>query len=173
MTTPRPFKCVWADGVFRPATPWHVRECAERFGEGEIVTLDQHEERSMASHGHYFAALNEAWQNLPESVAQQFLSFEHFRKTCLIRCGYANERQFVAGSKAEASRLAAFMRPLDEYAIVAPKECVVSVWTAKSQSMKAMGNAEFQDSKSKVLEYAASLVGVSLRELLKNTGNAA
>lgn len=49
---------------------------------------------------------------------------------------------------------------MDEYAIVEAVECVVRVYTAKSQSMKAMGNRDFQQSKSDVLDFVDDLLGV-------------
>ena len=39
-----------------------------------------------------------------------------------------------------------------EYAVVTVREAVVRVYTAQSQSVKAMGAKAFQDSKTKVLD---------------------
>jgi len=41
----------------------------------------------------------------------------------------------------EAQRIAAFIKPMDTYAMVIVNECVVTVYTAKSQSLKAMASA--------------------------------
>ena len=75
----------------------------------------------------------------------------------------AANSEFVASSKAEATRLAAFLRPIDDYAVVSVDHCVVTVWTAQSQSMKAMGKEAFQESKTKVLDYVGSLLGIERR----------
>jgi len=49
---------------------------------------------------------------------------------------------------------------MDDYAVVVARDAVVVVWTAKSQSMKAMGKVEFQRSKDAVLTECARLIGV-------------
>ena len=132
--------------------------CDEQYVIGEKYLLDAVECRSLASHNHYFAALNELWSNLPEKIDFMFPTAEHLRKHCLIMTGYRDERSFVAASKAEATRLAAFIKPIDDYAIVSVHENTVMVWTAKSQSYRAMGKVDFQKSKTDVLDYANSLI---------------
>lgn len=138
----------------------HRRAATERYVVGERYQMEAIEERSQRSHSHYFAAINEIWSSLPDDKAVHFPTSEHLRKFALIRCGYSDQRQIVCASKAEAQRVASFVRPMDGYAIVTTHEAVVSVFTAQSQSRKAMGNKEFQDSKTKVLEYLSGLIGV-------------
>jgi hypothetical protein len=104
------------------------------------------------------------WHSLPESAAAQFPTSEHLRKFALIKCGYANHRQFVASSKAEALRIAAFVRPTDEYAVVSVDGNIVNQWTAQSQNMRAMGKQAFQASKEAVLDYIGALLGVDHRK---------
>lgn len=164
MAAPSPIACVWTGETFRPL-PGHFRRAAEQYGEGEVVTLAPVEDRSAASHRHYFAAINEAFQNLPEVMTERFASPEHLRKYALVRAGYRDERTIVASSKAEAKRLEAFIKPMDEYAFVVRSEATVTVYTAKSQNMRAMGKAEFQASKDKVLTVLASLIGVDVTQL--------
>jgi hypothetical protein len=62
---------------------------------------------------------------------------------------------------------------MDDFAVVIVREAVVLVWTAKSQSVKAMGAKDFQQSKSDVLDFLADLIGVSSDELAKHGGMAA
>ncbi len=143
----------------------HQRLADDQFTVGETYTLEVVEERSAASHSHFFAALNEAWSNLPDDLAQRFQTVEHLRKYALIKAGYFDERSIVCASKAEASRVAAFIKPMDGYAIVATSEATVRVFTAKSQSMRAMGKETFQDSKTKVLEIVADMIGKSRAQL--------
>lgn len=161
-----PFEAIWheREGVFRPLARFHNVVAAE-YGDGECVRLVRQEARSQASHNHFFAALNDAWLNLPEGEAERFPSAEHLRKWALIKAGYRDERTFVCGSKAEAQRLAAFVKPMDEYAVVVVREAVVTVWTAKSQSMRAMGKADFQRSKDDVLEVVAGMIGATPAQL--------
>ena len=66
----------------------------------------------------------------------------------------------VGGAQAEAERVASFMRPMDDYCIVVPVNCVVRVWTAKSQKKSAMDAREFQQSKTDVLDFIDDLLGV-------------
>ena len=56
-------------------------------------------------------------------------------------------------------RVAAFVRPLDDFAVVETDGLVVTVYTAKSQSMRAMGKKTFQESKDAVLRVIAELIG--------------
>src|SRR3546814_8478118 len=104
---------------------------------GETYSLVPQEDRSAVSHRHYFVSLHDAWTNLPEDAAERFQTSEHLRKWALIRAGYRDERSIVCASKAEAQRLAAFIKPMDDYAVVLVSEAVVKVCTAKSQDRKS------------------------------------
>jgi hypothetical protein len=162
MNAALPFK--W-DGEVMCPLPGFARRCDAAFVIGEVYNLEAIEQRSAASHRHFFASVNEAWQTLPENLAEQFQTSEHLRKWCLIRAGYAEQRQIVASSRAEALRLAAFIKPMDSYAVVSVRESVVIVWTAESQSMKAMGKERFQASKTAVLELLAVMLECGVTEL--------
>lgn len=153
-----PLVCQWDGDVFRPR---HPRIADRDFVVGQTYALVEQHARSQASHSHFFAALEEAWSNLPEREAERFPTAEALRKFCLIRAGYADSRSIVAASKAEALRVAAFVKPMDAFAVVTVKNAVITVFTAQSQSLKAMGRQIFGDSKQKVLEIAAELVGVT------------
>lgn len=149
-----------------------ARRADAQFVIGQTYRMEAIEERSAVSHRHYFAAINEAWANLPEHMAERFPSPEALRKFALIKAGYADSRQIVAASRAEAQRLAAFIRPMDEYSVVTVDQAVVTVFTARSQSVRAMGKAEFQNSKQKVLGGIADMIGVA-PEALAAHGRAA
>lgn len=155
------------DGEFRTISSWWAGRADKAFVVGELYRLVEHHDRSMNSHRHFFASIAEAWKNLPDEMLDEYPTAEHLRKRALIRKGYADERSFVCASKAEAQRMAAFMKPMDDYAVVSVREAVVRVWTAKSQSVKAMGNRDFQQSKSDVLDFVAGLLGVTADELGK------
>ena len=159
-----PLLFLWEGDCFKPI-PRHAKECDARYVIGEHYALEEIQERSTKSHAQYFAALKEAWLNLPEKMATDFATVEHLRKFALIRCGFYDKRSVSAASRAEALRLAAFIRPMDEYAIVTVSASLVEVYTAKSQSYRTMPKQEFQDSKSKVLDYVASLIDVRPEEL--------
>ena len=117
------------------------------------------------SHDHFFASVQEAYNNLPEDLADDFASPEHLRKWALIKAGYRDERSIVASSKAEALRIAAFIRPMDEFSVVVVREATVTQLTAKSQSLRAMGKVEFQRSKDAVFDVLAKLIGTSVDDL--------
>lgn len=137
-----------------------AKRCDEQFTVHEVYRMEVCEERSMVSHRHFFAAIHEAWMNLPEALGERFATPEHLRKYALIKTGFRDERSFACSSKAEALRLAAFLQPFDDYAVVVVHESTVIAYTAKSQSMKAMGKKDFQRSKDAVLGYCAELIGV-------------
>ena len=138
-----------------------------------VYRLEPREERSSNSHRHYFSCINEAWSNLPETLAERFPTAEHLRKYTLIKAGYFDARTIVAASTAEAQRIAAFVRPLDEFAVVTAREATVAVYTARSQSVRAMGAKEFAASKNAVLDELASMIGTDSKTLAQNAGRAA
>jgi hypothetical protein len=137
--------------------------CGEHFVVGATYTLEEKHERSAASHAHYFASLNEGWLNLPEDTAERFPTPEHLRKFALIRTGHYDERSIQCGSPEEALRLAAFIEPMDEFTIVVVDHAMVTVYTSKSQSIRAMDKKTFQQSKTDVLEYIGTLIGAEIK----------
>lgn len=162
----------WQGDAMEPL-PRFREECDREFVVGQIYRLDVYEERSHKSHAHYFACIADGWQNLPENLAADFPTPECLRKHALIRSGYADKRTFVASSKAEALRIAAFIRPLDEYSIVTVDGAMVTEYRAQSQSQRAMGAKTFQASKDAVLNYIAGLIGTTPATLAANAGRAA
>jgi hypothetical protein len=158
MTAPILFR--WNGDAMEPLPRFH-NVCNAEFTVGEIYRMVVEAERSQISHNHYFATLADKWLSLPENLAFQFATPEHLRKHALILTGYRDEKSFVCSSKAEALRLAAFLKPIDEYAIISVAECAVIMWTAKSQSRKAMGGKLFQKSKSDVLDFVDAMLGLS------------
>jgi hypothetical protein len=165
---PLPF--TWDGESMHPLFP---RRADAHYVVGMEYRLAPYEERSRASHNQYFASVHEAWTNLPEDMADRYPTEDHLRKWALIKAGYRDERSTVCGSKAEAVRFAAFVRPIDDYAVVVANDCTVTVYTAKSQSMRAMGKETFQESKSRVLDVLAAMIGVGTEDLKRNTGKVA
>ena len=146
------------DGIAMVPQPRFQQRCDDDFVVGELYRLEVKEARSIASHNQYFAAIQEYWLNLPEIFGDRFPTADHLRKFALIKCGYYDERSIVASSRAEALRLSAFVKPMDDFAVVTVNEAMVQVFTAKSQKMKAMGKKTFQQSKSDVLDFLEGLV---------------
>lgn len=171
--TAAPIAFQWDGEAMAPASAFWSRKADEAFVIGETYRLVEHHDRSMASHNHYFVAITEGWQNLPEHLAERFPTAEHLRKYALVRAGYADERSIVCASKAEAQRVAAFVKPMDDFAVVVVSEATVKVFTAKSQSMKAMGKKAFQDSKTAVLDVIDEMIGVEHGATAREAGRAA
>ena len=149
----------WDGAAMRPL-PAFAASLTQRFSVGEVVSLEPALARSPPNHRHYFACVREAWVNLPERFALQFPTEEHLRKYALIKTGFCDQRSIVCASKAEARRLGAFIKPLDDYAIVSVADRLVTVFTAKSQSAAAMSKARVQASKAAVLGLLAEMIGV-------------
>lgn len=158
MTVPLPLRYE-GEGCFAPVSAYWGRRADLSYVVGETYRLVEHHERSDASHSHYFAAVKNGFDSLPDRLREEYPTADHLRKKLLIRCGYADERSIVCASKAEAQRVAAFVKPMDEYAIVVVREAVVRVFTAQSQSYRAMGRQTFQESKTKVLDAIDDLLG--------------
>lgn len=131
---------------------------ARSFEKGRVYLMDVVEQRSRASHDHYFATVADLWANLPEGV--DFATPEHLRKFALIKSGWHDSRSIGCASKAEAQRVAAFVKPMDDFAIVTVTGALVTVYTAKSQKIRLMGKADFQKSKDDVLGVIAAMIGV-------------
>lgn len=147
----------WSGEAMQPL-PRFAKACDAAFTVGEVYRMEVQEQRSLISHNHYFATLQDIFMSLPEEADERIKSADHLRKFALIRCGYRDEKSFLCASKAEARRMAAFVQPMDDYAIVVVQEAQVIVYTAKSQSLKAMGKVEFQQSKDDVLSYCQGIL---------------
>lgn len=165
MSDAPPLLFVWNGDGFTPATPYWARQADKHYVIGEKYELVEHHARSTNSHRHYFAAVHEAWSNLPEDLALQFPTSEHLRKYAIIKAGYYDSNTLVCPTKASALATAAFVRPTDDFAVVTVKDNIITRYVAQSQSMRAMGNDKFQDSKSKVLDIVSAMVGTSRKAL--------
>ena len=162
----------WDGEAFVPRSRF-AKICDRIFVVGADYPLVVEEPRSSASHRHFFAQVTDLWRNLPEHLSEDFPSSEHLRKYALIKAGYCDKRSIVCASKAEALRIAAFIEPIDEYALVTVSEAVVTVYTAQSQSTRAMGAKVFQQSKDAVFDFIARLVGVDVETAKRQAGQAA
>lgn len=149
------------EGRWAPASAYWAKKADEEHVVGQVYALAEVQERSSASHAHYFAALNQMWGSLPDDKAMEFPTMDALRKRALIMTGYRSERRLVASSNGEARKIAAFLQPRDTHVLVSVAGHVVVEWTAQSQSMRAMGKAVFQESKDAVLNWVADLLGLA------------
>jgi hypothetical protein len=161
MSADLPIPMRWDGDGFVPLSPKWSAEADRRYVIGEVYRVDIVEDRSDVSHRHEFAWLREAWANLPEELADIYPSPEALRKRALIEAGYFDETIVDAGTNAAAIRVAAAFRAREEFAHVVVRGPLVAIRTAKSQSRRAMGRADFQASKTAIMEIVAQMLGVS------------
>lgn len=169
----RPLLFCWQGDGFTPANVFVQKQADREFVVGEKYMLVEHHERSPESHRHFFASVNEAWKNLPEHLMRDYPTVEHLRKKMLIHCGFADERAIACASEQDAKEVAAFVEPMDDFAVIDVRDGVVRVFTAKSQSVKAMSKSEFQTSKQAVLDALDDLLGLERGTIAKHADKAA
>lgn len=171
--TDEPILLVWEGDGFKPASAYWQSRADKHFVIGERYMMEEVHQRSQASHNHYFAAVEEAWRNLPEDLAQRFPTSEHLRKYALIRTGFCNEQHVVFMTRKDAERAAALIIPLDEFSVIDVRDTTVARYTAKSQRRRAMDKQEFQASKDAVLGLLSEMIGTSPKQLEHHAGMAA
>lgn len=152
------------DGEFKAASKYHARALDKALVVGEVMTWQQVEERSLQSHRHYFAAVHEAWLNLPETISMEFPNSEGLRKYCLIKAGFCTVKKVACRTNREANELTAYLLGLDNFLVCEVSGNVATIYRAESQSMKAMGQKRFQESKQAVLEILSAMIGAEVRE---------
>lgn len=168
MSETPPILSTWTGEHFVPANKHMVERCAKFFEPGGTYRIEFKDDRSAASHKSFFATVNAAWKNLPEDIASDFPSPDHLRKWALCKAGYADERNIVCDTEEDAKRTAALARSLDGFAVIVRRGNVVKVYTAKSQSQRAMKKAEFQASNQAVRNIIAELLKVEPNTLDAN-----
>jgi hypothetical protein len=171
----RPIICIW-DGQHMIPLPRFERLCASQFVVNEEYPLMLVENRSLASHNHYFASLTEAFDNLAEEYAQEFDSVEHLRAWCLCMEGFCTQTRYELNTAADARVLRDVLKVQDKATIVKINGSVAIVYTPESQAMygpNRMHKDRFQASKDAVLARAASMARTTPAELKQNAGRSA
>ncbi len=135
------------------------------FQDGSKYILEVREERSAASHKRSMAWLHDAWLSLPEGLDKRFPSENHLRKWALVRAGFADEEIIPFDSAADAKKAAILVRKKDDYAVIVPKGKVLQIFTAKSQSYRAMDKKTFQESVEAIERVISELLGTTRTEL--------
>lgn len=171
-TSPVPMRFEKDIGFF-PENQYWLNICNYRFGDGEVVTLDEVNDRSQKSHDQLFPLLREAFSQLPEEFKEQFPTAEHLRARALIEAGYFDETVVDAGFPDTAREFAATIRGRSTFSLVVIKDNFVIIRDPRSQSLRSMKKKEFQESKTKVLEIVCDMIGITVEELMSNTGKAA
>lgn len=166
--TGAPIMFRWDGESMVPISNYWAARADKDFVVGETYKMIEFHDRSANSHRHFFASIADAHGNLPDERHDEYPTPEHLRKKALIWKGYRFTRDYVCDTAADARRMAAFVRPMDEYAVIIAKDCVVRVHTAMSQSVKAMGAKEFQQSKQAVLDFVDDLLQVERGSTARN-----
>jgi hypothetical protein len=169
-----------ADGVATKAMAMvpHQRydNVAKRqFQEGETYPLQVTEERSMASHKQFFAAINEGFKNLPENISARFPTATHLRRWLLVQTGWHDEDEFSFDDEKDALRLARWIRSDNEFCVIHHRKGTKSVIVRRprSQDLASMSKQDFEASKRDVLDLLESMVNVPRGTLMKEAGRSA
>ena len=151
------------DGTLRPAKQIRRRmDDVMVVGQTYVVEAKEYDPtpRSSRAHRRNFAELTRLWHNLPEEYARDYPTAEHFRKKLLISEGYYTVKDYAARDNDAALTIAAFVRLMDEYAVVVVSDDVVRVYTAKSQAETAMDKKEFYASMDAIISAAEQMIGI-------------
>lgn len=108
----------------------------------------------------FFAAIRDAWANLPDAMREQFPNPEILRKHALIAIGYCDVITLAVGSKAAAPQIAAAFRMKDQYCVATVRGDVVTVYTARSMARRVLLKRDFREVADKVFHWIASTTGV-------------
>ena len=108
----------------------------------------------------FFAALRDAWANLPDAMRERFPNAEVLRKHSLIAIGYCDVITLACGSKSAAPHIAAAFRMKDAYCIAAVRGDVVTVYTARSMARRVLLKKDFREVADKVFAWIAQETGI-------------
>lgn len=168
---PLPFRWDMARGVMIPEQRFSAL-ARRQFTDGVVYVLEGFTPASHKERGHYFASIKQAWDNLDDEATARYPTPEHLRKWALVKAGWRQENQTVCDNKEDALRLAAFLRKLDDYAVVVVRENVVSIYIARSQKIGRpedglMTEEEWRRSRDDVLAILSGKIGVTSKTLEK------
>ncbi len=168
----RPIACVW-NGEHLIPLPRFMNLCRQMFEVHEEYPLMIVEERSQASHNHYFAAVKEAFDNLAEEYKNGYPTPEHLRADALVQAGFCTETTYAVADATEARKLATSLRRMSPLSIIRVRGDVVKHFEPESQSRPAMKKERFEASKAAVLEIVSAMARTTPAELKKNAGKSA
>ena len=159
MTIPSPCLVRWTGDSFEAAQR-HAKALDAALVIGQQYLIEIHEPHSEKNRRHFFAQLREIWMSLPEEIAERWPTDTAFRKAGLIACGFCKKTEAICATNRQAQDLAASFSRVDDYVVVDIRDRAIAVWTADSQKRSAMSQADFQASKTAVLEWAAAQIDV-------------
>lgn len=160
-----PIVCTWDGFAFTPLPGRALDIARQQHGVGERVAMVPYDSRSRLSHDHYIVTVRAAWQTWPEDYPVAIANEDQLRKHALIRTGHYDESACTFASPEDAAAYTTMMTRAVDYAEFSAFEDVVIVRIAKTQKKKAMGAAEFQQSKDDVLGFLSAVLGVDVTTL--------
>ncbi len=155
--------------------------CKGQYHEGEEYPLLPIEVRSRASHSQFFAAIRDAYDNLPEKFCAEhrWTCADDMRKDLLIESGFGEQKTFECRGKKHAIMLATFIRDETGFCKISflldekGEPSIVRVRRALSQDLASMDKHTFEESKKKVLELLEGIIGLARGDLMRNAGRSA
>lgn len=136
--------------------PHHCPECGCELS-SDIFSADEMRKR-------FFATIREVHLNLPDELRQRWPSSETLRKEALIAAGWCDTMQVVAGSKSAAPGIAAAFKSKDQYCVVVVRGDVLTVYTARSMSRRALPRPQFKDVAQKAYDWIEQQTGIDGRQ---------
>jgi hypothetical protein len=165
MTTAGPISFVYQDGAFRPAGRYAAEQVAARYGDGQVVKLVEYEPRSRAHHNWFFVAVTHVFENLTDEQRLLWPTEEALRKYALCKAGCCDVATHVCSSKAEAERLAGFLRSHRMADLVVHDGSLVTALSAWSMKYREMSKTRFRECVEKTLPILADIIGVEVEAL--------
>lgn len=147
-------------GHFEAASQQAMRNLTAdgEFERNQVYAMEAVEDRSPASHAHLFAVIADAWHS-SDAMIERYPSPEHLRKALLVRAGWCDSFEMVLRTPADAIMAAGHIQRKDTYAVITVNDNVVSVFSAKSMSRRAMKKADFQWVKDLILNHLTTMTG--------------
>lgn len=146
-----------------------ARVVASKYQDGMGYLLEPASLGSTPAEKAFYAEVNNAWKQLPESMQADYPSANHLRKRALIKCGFFDVVETVCDTEDDAKRAAALVRG-DEFAVVVVNGTVVRKYTPMSMKVRTKKDREqFRIMADAVLGLLADTLGVKRRELQDST----
>lgn len=174
-----PIMMRWDGEAFKPLSTYWQKTADKELVIGSVYSVCEDLPRSMSSHNHQFAEFYNLYDTLPEQWHEKFPVKKHFRQYALIQTGWYNERSYDFATSLEGQRMLAALvsshADQERYIEIFTDGNRVLVRKARSQKMRglgAMNKADFQRSKSDIMEFAANLANTTMKDALAYAGAA-
>jgi len=126
--------------------------CGEEIS-GDYMSADK-------SRRYFFAALRDAWANLPDEYRDRWANAEILRKHALIAIGYCDAITLAVGSKTAAPQIANAFKMKDQYCIATVRGDVVTIYTARSMARRALLKKDFIRVADQVFSWVEQQTGI-------------